>query len=238
MRAFTESKKGETGAGDLKEILLALLGMIAAGSLIWYFFYGTAFADEASSAACHDALVYSGALVKQFPGGDYVKRWPTTCKTQERTIEARDRDAAINSIIGLVAECWYQTGEGKIHPFASDVLFAENKCFTCSTFSLPNLQEGEVIASHDLIPAMASLQRADGKTQYDYLVGSGITSLIQDPIMNDKIYAVTYASFTTPWIIDMLSPVLPGEQRPIEGIMITDLNKVGDKCVMRAGEAA
>ncbi len=222
--SFRQWKSKGAIATLLPPIILLLLGTIAVLGLIWYFFYGSGLQEQASETACHDSLVFTQALMKQIPGGEMVKEWPVTCKTEEKTLEQDNRDVLVDRILEMMGDCWYMMGEGKLRPFDTDWLELDNKCFVCYTFSMPNAPSS--ISSGDLVQRLATKVRPDGITTYaQYLNTAGVTELVPGSIAQSQIYAIYYSNKNS----------LIGEGRE-HGVSIRELNAITQECSVREAE--
>lgn len=185
--------------------VVKLVLVVAAILLLFVFLYrlyAKATGDEGEKA-CHNAIVLQQVLVDKtkigpFTPAQYVKPWPSVCRTNDKIIKTDDPKKAKKELAELMWQCWWMMGEGVIKPFDKDWWSGSRKCFVCYTVQFPELEES--VGKDELMFYMRKEEK-EGKSYYDlfkYGDEKLISSPVTDPVMKGGVYAIIYSSPTDP----------------------------------------
>jgi hypothetical protein len=67
---------------------------------------------------------------------DCETNWYGNLTFEEKDPEKRKKEA-LDQVMPLVADCWYQFEEGRARPFEQDLLLLNDYCFICASFKIP-----------------------------------------------------------------------------------------------------
>ncbi len=157
-------KKGESGAWSflIRGLLFTIISLII---LLTLLSFTARNADIEGSLAICKASIILAEKATDFTSvaGKNTFEWGNLCKKHDLIIPEKDsvagyemtKEDAMLNIAERTADCWNEFGEGMIDmDLFGESVFGNDRCFTCFSFSLGNLAQGETITLEELTEFM------------------------------------------------------------------------------------
>ncbi|MFO8016172.1 MAG: hypothetical protein R6U32_03645 [Candidatus Woesearchaeota archaeon] len=232
---FPEGKKGQgLTESNIVRLLLALITIVLLSGFIYLLFTGTTGHEE--EKMCRKAiLVQQTVAEKTSTAGsamEYVKPWPSVCKTRDKIIKAKEPEVAMEELSELMWRCWWMMGEGEIKPFDKDWWSGGRKCFVCYTAQFPELEDD--IAGTEFTQYLKENGR-EGESYYGifrYEEDKIVENPLLDDVDNSRNYAVVYTSPSdiTAWkyLFKKSAEVIRGSREDM--VYVTDMERGNVGC--------
>jgi len=222
------SRKGQLfGTRNTLIVVLALLSLIALGSLIFIFFSEDEVLDD---IGCKTSVY----LMDQFAGVTSKGLVPSLCYTQDKVSVATERDAVMAELAESMRSCWNLWGEGDLDPAGENIFKEEFKCFKCERLKFTDFN-GRITKTE-----MEDYLKENGGKGFNGKFWNYFNRAVffevedsNDLIKKDVGYAITYVEDVDTGVIGFITWPITAIQNFFDdapnsdAIMVTEYGKAG-----------